>query len=252
MHELSVGEVARTFGISVRTLHHYDEIGLLTPSTRSSAGYRLYSPSDLERLATVVTYRRLGMPLDAIADVLAGGTPLVEHLKRQRDAVAQQLDELTDLALAIDTALEREMTNTPATTEDLKELFGEGFSEDYQTEAQQRWGETRAWKQSASRTKRYTKADWEKIKAEGDAVNTAFVAAMEAGMPPSSAAAMAAAEAHRQHIETWFYDLDHTFHCGLADMYLADPRFTQTYEDIAPGLATYVHDAIHANAGHHS
>ena len=62
---------------------------------------------------------------------------------------------------------------------------------------------------------------------------------------------MDAAEAHRAHIERWFYDLDHGFHRGLADMYVADPRFTKTYEDIEPGLAAYVHDAIHANADRH-
>ena len=111
--------------------------------------------------------------------------------------------------------------------------------------------ETDAWKQSASRTKGYTKADFERIKAEGDAVNAAFVAALRSGAPATSAEAMDAAEEHRAHIERWFYDLDHGFHRGLADMYLADPRFTKTYEDLAPGLAQYVHDAIHANADRH-
>ena len=129
------------------------------------------------------------------------------------------------------------MTNQPATTEDLKELFGDGFSDEYQPEAQERWGETDAWKQSRPRTKRYTKADWEQVKAEMDAVNAAFVAAHAVGEPATSGAAMDAAEAHRAHIHDRFYDLDHDFHRGLADMYVADPRFTKTYEDLEPGLA---------------
>jgi len=108
--------------------------------------------------------------------------------------------------------------------------------------------ETDAWQLSARRTKSYTKADFEQIKGEADAVNAAFVAAMRSGAPATSAEAMDAAEEHRAHIERWFYDLDHGFHRGLADMYVADPRFTTTYEDIEPGLAAYVHDAIHANA----
>ena len=83
------------------------------------------------------------------------------------------------------------------------------------------------------------------------AVNAAFVAAMRAGQPATSEAAMDAAEAHRLHIHRRFYDLDHAFHRGLADMYVADPRFTATYEDLAPGLAQYVHDAVHANADRH-
>ncbi|HET7822013.1 MAG TPA: TipAS antibiotic-recognition domain-containing protein, partial [Ornithinibacter sp.] len=77
------------------------------------------------------------------------------------------------------------------------------------------------------------------------------VAALRSGAPATSVEAMDAAEAHRAHIERWFYDLDHEFHRGLADMYLADPRFTKTYEDQARGLAQYVHDAIHANADRH-
>ncbi len=144
------------------------------------------------------------------------------------------------------------MNEQPATHEDLKEVFGDGFSDEYQAEAQERWGETDAWKQSARRTQGYTKADWERIRAEGDAVNAKFVAALEAGLPADTPEAMDAAEAARAQIQTWFYDLDHEFHRGLGDMYVADPRFTKTYEDMAPGLAQYVRDAIHANADRHA
>ena len=200
---------------------------------------------------TVVTYRRLGLPLTEVRALLDGEGTAAEHLRRQRDAVVTRLGELEQLVAAIDRALEADMEQRPATTEELKELFGEGFDEEYQAEAQERWGETDAWRQSARRTKGYTKADFERIKAEGDAVNAAFVAALESGAPAGSVEAMDAAEAHRAHIERWFYDLDHGFHRGLADMYLADPRFTRTYEDQAPGLAQYVHDAIHANADRH-
>ena len=249
--ELTVGQVAESFGVTVRTLHHYDAEGLVVPSARTAAGYRLYTDADLARLATVVTYRRLGLPLTEVRALLDGdGTP-EEHLRRQRDAVVSRLGELEQLVTAIDRALEREMEERPATTDELKELFGDGFSEEYQAEAQERWGETDAWKQSARRTKSYTKADFEQIKAESDAVNAAFVAALRSGAPATSVEAMDAAEEHRAHIERWFYDLDHGFHRGLADMYVADPRFTKTYEDIEPGLAGYVHDAIHANGDRH-
>src|SRR6478736_805859 len=200
----------------------------------------------------VAVYRRLEMPLDAIATLLEGGEDAADHLRRQRDTVMQRLGELTELVAAIDRALEREMSEQPATTEDLKELFGEGFEDEYQQEAQERWGETDAWKQSQSRTKHYTKADWAQVKAEADAINAAFVAAQSSGEPATSGPAMDAAEQHRLHIHDRFYDLDHTFHRALADMYVADPRFTKTYEDLAPGLAAYVHDAIHANADRHA
>jgi len=244
----TVGQVAELFGVTVRTLHHYDEIGLLVPSERSGAGYRLYTDGDLARLQQVVVYRRLELPLEEIATLLDGDEDAVDHLRRQRATVMSRLDELRELVSAIDRALEREMNDQPATPEDLKELFGDGFEDEYQQEAQERWGETDAWKQSQSRTRRYTKADWAQVKAEMDAVNAAFVAALTSGEPATGEAAMDAAEQHRLHIHERFYDLDHAFHRGLADMYVADPRFTKTYEDIAPGLAAYVRDAIHANA----
>jgi len=244
----TVGQVAELFGVTVRTLHHYDEIGLLVPSERSRAGYRLYTDGDLTRLQQVVVYRRLELPLDQIAALLDGGEDAAGHLRRQRATVMTRLDELHDLVSAIDRALEREMNDQPATTEDLKELFGDGFSDEYEQEAEQRWGESDAWKQSRSRTSRYTKADWEQVKAEMETVHAAFVAALRSGEPATGEAAMDAAEQHRRHIHDRFYDLTHDFHRGLADMYVADPRFTKTYEDIAPGLAAYVRDAIHANA----
>ncbi len=249
--ELTVGQVAETFGVTVRTLHHYDEVGLVVPSERTHAGYRIYTDADLSRLSTVVTYRRLGLPLDEVRALLDGDGSALEHLQRQRAAVVSRLGELEELVTAIDRALEREMNEQPATTEDLKELFGKSYDEEYQAEAQERWGESDAWTQSQARTSRYTKADWAEVKEEQDAVNAALVAALESGEPATSEAAMDAAEAHRRHIHDRFYDVSHDFHRGLADMYLADPRFTKTYEDLAPGLAQYVHDAVHANADRH-
>ncbi len=249
--ELTVGQVAGTFGVTVRTLHHYDAIGLVVPSARSHAGYRLYTEADLARLSTVVTYRRLDLPLEEVRALLDGDGPPAEHLRRQRDVVVSRLGELTALVTAIDRALEREMNERPATTEDLRELFGDGFGEEHRMEAEERWGETDAWAQSTRRTRGYTKADWEGVKAEQDRVNEALVAALRSGDPATSERAMEAAEAHRRLIHERFYDLDHGFHRNLADMYLADPRFAKTYEDLAPGLAQYVHDAIHANADRH-
>ncbi len=245
---LTVGQVAERFGVTVRTLHHYDDIGLLVPSERTAAGYRLYTERDLVRLAAVVTYRRLGMALTDVQALLDGRTDVVVTLTRQKEAVLRQVGELHHLADAIDRILEAEMSSQPATETDLKTIFGDGFDDAYRAEAQQRWGESDAWKQSAARTKGYTKADWAAIKAEADALNEAWVAALTSGQPPTSPDAMKVAEAARLQIHTRYYDCSPAFHRNLADMYLADPRFTTTYEDLAPGLAQFVHDAIHANA----
>ena len=108
--------------------------------------------------------------------------------------------------------------------------------------------DTDAYRESARRTKGYTKADWQAIKAEGQAAVDAVVGAMRAGKPADSPEAMDAAEMHRAQIDRWFYPVSSEMHVGLAEMYLADPRFTETYEKIAPGLARYLHDAIKANA----
>lgn len=249
----TVGQVSDDLGLTVRTLHHYDEIGLVSPSERSPAGYRLYADADLERLQHVVVYRRLGFTLEEIKALLdASGPDVRTHLERQREAVISRLGEQHQLVDAIDRALEKDMTGMQLTPQEQRELFGEGFSEEYASEAQERWGETDVWQQSQRRTSSYTKDDWVAIKAEADAVNEAFVAALSSGEPADGPAGVAAARAHREHLERWFYDVTPEMHRGLADMYVADPRFTASYEALAPGLATYVHDAIRAAAADRS
>ena len=248
MEALTVGQVAETFGVTVRTLHHYDEVGLLHPSERSHAGYRLYTGDDLQRLSTIVVYRRLGFRLEEIGELLdAEGAEVIDHLRRQRDVVMARVAEMTDLVDAIEHRLEAEMTNTPATTEDLKELFGDGYSDEYQAEAERRWGDTDKWQQSQERTARWTKAEWVEVKAELEAFEADLGAAVRAGEPTDGEPAAALAERHRASIDRYF-DCDHEFQVCLAQMYLSDPRFTAHYEEIAPGAAQWLHDAIVSNA----
>lgn len=247
---LTVGQVAQRFGVTRRTLHHYDEIALVVPSARSGAGYRLYSDRDLTRLQNVVVYRRLGFALEEVALLLKQPESLTEHLRRQRMAVTTRLDELHDLVRAIDNALEETMNDQPMTTEEMKGLFGDSWGEEYQAEAQERWGDTEQWEQSQSRTKGFTQADWARVKAESDAIDAAFLEALENGDPADGAVAMDVAERHRRAVET-HYDCPHVFHVKLAQMYLADPRYTAYFEKQRPSLAQYVHDAITANASRH-
>ena len=246
---LTVGQLADLVGTTVRTLHHYDRIGLLVPSERTTSGYRLYTEEDVVRLRNVVVYRRLGFSLEETARLLDDpGADVLDHLRRQRAAVTCRVGELRELVNAIDRALEAEMTGVRLTREEQKEMFGDGFSEEYAREAEARWGDSDAWRQSQARASRYSKEDWVEIKAESEAINAAFVAAMTAGLPATSQQAMDAAEAAREQIHRRFYDLTPEFHRNLGDLYVTDPRFTRTYEDVAPGLAQYVRDAIHANA----
>lgn len=244
MEELTVGQVAGRYGVTVRTLHHYDSIGLLRPSTRSSAGYRLYTAGDLTRLARIVVYRRLELPLEEIRELLDSGDTR-EHLLRQRDVVMTRVGELHQLVDAIDTALERDMTNQPLTTQEMKELFGESF-EEHQDEAEQRWGDTDASKESQRRTASYTKADWEQIKAESDRMSAEFGRLYDGGAPADHTLAMDAAEAHRQHIERWFYACAPAMHRGLGDLFGADTRYNTMLP--SPESAQWVRAAFHANA----
>ena len=232
--ELTVGQVAESFGVTVRTLHHYDAEGLVVPSARTHAGYRLYTDADLARLASVVTYRRLGLPLTEVRALLDGEGSAQEHLRRQRDAVVTRLGELEQLVTAIDRALERAMEQRPATTDELKELFGDGFSEEYQAEAQERWGETDAWKQSARRTKRYTKADFERDQGRGGCRERGASSPRCGRVPPPPRPRRWMPPRRTARTSSGGSTTSTTsFHRGLADMYLADPRFTKTYEDQA-------------------
>jgi MerR family transcriptional regulator, thiopeptide resistance regulator len=249
---LSVGQLARAAGITVRTLHHYDEIGLLRPSVRTAAGYRRYTAGDVARLQRVLGYRELGLGLDDIAALLDGEADPVEQLRRQRRLVADRIAHLTRVLDTLDLTLEARTMGLDLTPAEMLEVFGEHDPTQYDQEAEQRWGGTDAWQQSRRRTARYGKDDWLRIKAEAAAVNARFTAALAAGEPADGEEAMAAAEEHRQHIHRWFYDLGYEMHLGLAEMYLADLRFTATYEQVAPGLAQYVHDAILANAARHT
>jgi len=248
VEELTVGEVAQRFGITVRTLHHYDDIGLLTPSRRSASGYRVYTSADLTRLSQVIVYRRLELSLDEIANLLEDGDE-VSHLIRQRERVMSRLDETKALVEAIDHALEKAMTNTPMTDDDMRELFGDSF-DDYQAEAEQKWGETEEWKESQRRAKSYGKQEWIQIKADGEAVEKALSDAFRAGLPADSEEAMDAAEQHRLHVNRWFYDCPPAFHRNLGDLYVSDPRYVANYDESfgLPGLAAYCREAIHANA----
>ena len=118
----------------------------------------------------------------------------------------------------------------------------------YDEEAQQKWGNTDAYRESAARTGKYTDEDFILAKKQAEAAVMMFIDAMEADQQADSPAAAEAAEAHRAAISDWFYECSYDMQVGLADMYLADSRFTQHYEDYKPGLAQYVHDAIIANA----
>jgi len=118
----------------------------------------------------------------------------------------------------------------------------------WDAEARERWGDTDVYKESARRTKKYTEEDWARIKAESEGIEAGLADAMASGDAPDGERAVHLAEQARLHIDRWFYPCSHRMHAGLAEMYVADPRFRAHYDDRAPGLAEYVAAAIRANA----
>lgn len=250
----TVGEAAELSKVSVRTLHHYDEIGLLAPSARSEAGYRLYDASDLERLHQILLFRELGFSLPDIRRIMLDPTfDRAEALRAQRSLLAEKARRTAEMLAAIDAALAYDDRGAIMTDQERAEMFGElfdGFDPDeYEAEVQERWGDTDAYKQSAERTKRYGKAEWEQIKAEAEATDRAFVALMDAGARSDSPEAIALAEEKRQHISKWFYDCPLDFYVNMAAIWVNDPRFTKNIDKAKPGLAAYQYAAVQALAG---
>lgn len=248
-----MGQVAGFAGVTVRTLHHYDDIGLLVPGERSRAGHRRYGDEDLDRLQQILFYRELGFPLDEVAALLddPDADPRA-HLRRQHDLLTARIEKLQKMAAAVEHAMEARTMGIDLTPEERFEVFGDKDPEQYAEEAEQRWGGTEAYAESQRRAARYTKDDWRRMQAEVADWGERYDALMAAGDPPTSRAAMDLAEEHRRHICGWFYDCPYEMHLGLAEMYVADERFKAFYDSMRPGLAEHLKDAITANAARHT
>ncbi|MDO5093240.1 MAG: MerR family transcriptional regulator [Propionibacteriaceae bacterium] len=243
--ELTVGAVAQLVGVTVRTLHHWDEIGLVQPSARAWSGYRLYDAADIARIHRVLVYREIGMPLAQIAEVLDQGTDTA-HLLRQRDLLAERISSLQRMARAVELMLERSSTMTPLTPAEQAEIFGTDWS-GYHKEAEQAWGETPEWAQSAARQATMSKQDWIEVRDETRALEADLVAAFDAGVQPGSPEANALAERLRESISYWF-DTTHAKQVIIARGYAEGGRFFDHYEGLRQGLGPWLKAIVDANA----
>ena len=245
----SIGKVADLAGVTIRTLHHYDEIGLLSPSGRSEAGYRIYEVRDLERLQRILFYRELGFTLREIAAIVDDpNTDAVGHLERQRRLLVERIGRLQKMVDAIDYELEASEMDINLTPEERFEVFGAFDPEEHAEEAEQRWGNTDTYRESQRRVSGYSKEDWQKIKAEADEITARLAELFKSGASPEGEEATAAVEEHRQHISRWYYGCTHEIHVGLGEMYVSDERFRANYDTHAPGLSGFIRDAARANA----
>ncbi|MEZ0115308.1 DNA-binding transcriptional MerR regulator [Catenulispora sp. EB89] len=250
--EYTVGVAADLTGMSVRTLHYYDQIGLARPSTRSAAGYRLYTDADLAVLQRVAFYRELGLELGDIAEIFAAPDATDEdHLRRQRELIEQRIVRYRGMLTVIDKELAARAVGIALTPGERREVFGEGqFVErllDHAADAEREWGGTPEFVQRRQRTARYGEQDWLRLRAELAAINQGLADAMARGVPAADPAATELAERLRLHTDRWFHDCDYETHRELAEHYRANRRSGRNYDDMVPGLSQYVHDAIVAN-----
>lgn len=242
--ECTVGEAARYLGVSVRTLHHWDHIELLSPGWRTHGNYRLYTLEDLKRGQLILMYREAGMPLNQIAEVLDGGENLRTHLLRQKHLLTQRLDSVHRMMLAVDNLLDLQEENM--TTDKMKQILGTDWDPKYQQEAEERWGDTQEWEQSQQAMKSMTEADWAATKEANEQLAEDLVAAEKEGVEPGSNRANELAERHKDTVDRW-YPCSYAKQVILARMYEQDERFAATYRY----KTQYLLKIVEANAQAH-
>lgn len=246
--DLTVGQAAARLGVTVRTLHHWDEIALARPSSRSAAGYRLYAAGDLERLRRIVVYRELGLDLEGIRAVLDDpNAEVVTMLHAQQDQLAARIAHLTalgnDLARMIN-AQERGLLMTP---EEQTATFGPGWNPQWPAQARQRHGDTPEWRQYAERSASRTVDDWQAVADASTALEQALADAMDAGVEPGSPAADALVERHREAFSAYF-PITRQMQVVLGRRFEADPAYNAHYAGIRLGLASWLRRIIDASA----
>jgi len=236
----SVGQLAKRSGVSIRTLHYYDEIGLLKPPARSQGGRRLYDTDSVLRLQQILTYRTLGLALEDIRRVL--DDPKFDRRKvllSQRAAVERQIAQSKALLRGIDEAIAL-IESTSEKDIDMKRLF-EGFDPTlFENEVEARWGKTSAWISSRERTARYTEADWSAYRRENDAICQALNLLMEQGLCADAPEVQQQVQAYSDMVARWFYPCGAEQIGGLAAMYEADKRFRDSFDAYGQGMGQFV------------
>lgn len=245
----TVKQLARLAGVSVRTLHHYDQIGLLQPALRTPAGYRLYQHADLLRLQQILFYRELDVPLAKIQALLdRPGFDPVRALRDHRQNLREKADRLAQLIETIDRTLSQYTEGTqPMKDEELYKGFTPEQAQRYRREASQSYGEERV-QTTEERIRGWGNEKWEAVKAEMGAATQAIAALMERG--PGDPEVQAQVARHHAVIEQ-FYPAPAEVYSGLAQTYTDHPEFRAFYEKIRPGLAEFMRAGMEYYIEHH-
>ena len=249
--DATVGVAADLLGLTVRTLHHWDEIGLASPSRRTAAGYRLYTWDDLERLSRIVAYRDAGLSLDAIRDVLDDATAeITETLREQRAQLAERINDLQQLDERLERMTDAHERGILMSDEEQLEVFGEDWDPQRSRAARVVWGGSRQWAQFAERSARRSKSQWRELSEAMSFLQRDLGDAVARGVEPGSEEADGFVERHRELFSN-FFPLTRQMQVCLGRMFEADPGFSSYYNGIGDGLSTWFRQIIDESARHH-
>jgi DNA-binding transcriptional MerR regulator len=235
--------VAELTGVTVRTLHFYDQINLLKPSKVGANGYRYYDDDTLLRLQQILFYREVGLELEQIKDILdSPDFDLVTALRAHRKVLQEKIDRLHNLIETVDNTIEH---LTGETDMSKKQLF-EGFSDEKQKEHERRarlqYGPDRV-NESVKRWNSYTPEQQEAVKQEGGQVYLDLAEAINAGKAPEHEDVQAILARWHQHMH-YFYEPTLEIMRGLGEGYHTDPEFRAFFERIHPALPDYLGQGI--------
>lgn len=242
MH-LTVSEAAKLSGVSVRTLHYYDQIGLLKPdAVDQQNGYRYYGETALKQLQQILFYRELDFSLKEIAALLS--SPKYhpsEALNRQRRLLILKKQRLERLITLLDDTLKGERTMNFSAFENTDY---EALRSQYAQEAKERWGGTEAYLESQRRAAGRTKEEWTDLDAEAQEIFRAFAACR--GQAAESPQVQALVQRWQEYISARHYPCTRVILAGLGQMYTADSRFQERLDRFGSGTAALMSDAIAA------
>jgi DNA-binding transcriptional MerR regulator len=234
----TICQLARLAGVSIRTLHHYDQISLLHPTARTTAGYRLYAGADLLRLQQILFFKELDLPLNEIKAILDDpGFDALQALRNHRRMLEKREVRLALLLKTIDKTILTltEETMTPLTDKELYEGFTQDQIDEYTSEASQRWPDQYA--ESNRRISNTSREQWQAIKKEGEDVNRGLAALMEDD--PASPQVQSLVARHYAWVAQ-FWTPNAEAYRGLGQMYVDDARFRANYDKYRPGLADFL------------
>jgi DNA-binding transcriptional MerR regulator len=244
----TVSQLADMAGVSVRTLHHYDHVGLLKPTARTAAGYRLYGEQDVLRLQQILFFKELDVPLSEIRDILDDPEfDQVEALENHRRTLLARAERLTRLLKTIDKTIQRlKEDDMTMTDEELYEGFTKEQIERYKREARERYDPALV-EESERRLRKMTKAEWNAVKAEGGDVARAIAEHMDKG--PHDPEVQTLIGRHHAWIEN-FYTANADVYRGLGQLYAEHEEFRKFYDKVRPGLADFMQAAMTHYADH--